>query len=136
MSFYGRLRPRCKPGRRVVLQPRCKPGRFLRYSRNRTNALTNHSTMVPFSCVVWKVVFVLAFVANAVRSLGVRRGFAVGKKNKLDHKLVMKTIDGFTPSSLDDCFTSRKGKKAWARYDIPWSVVTHVNILNAPAGSS
>ena len=33
MSFYERLRPRCKPGRMVGLPPRCKPGRFPHYWR-------------------------------------------------------------------------------------------------------
>ena len=82
------------------------------------------------------IVFILTvFVGNAVQSLPIRRGFSYGKRNEVTSSLVEKVIDLETPQSIDDCYVSPRGKKPWARFDIPWSLITHVDILNVPAGN-
>ena len=76
------------------------------------------------------------FISNAVHLLPLRRGFSYGPGGELTSTLVEKVIDQDPPESIEDCYVSPEGKQSWARFDIPWSAVTHVNILNVPTGKS
>ena len=80
--------------------------------------------------------FFTEFISNAVHLLPLRRGFSYGPGGELTSTLVENVIDLDPPISIEDCYVSPEGKQSWARFDIPWSAVTHVNILNVPTGNS
>ena len=78
---------------------------------------------------------------ESVRPLNIRRGFALDKNGSMEFSVIESVFQEKISKKqetlvLEDCFLSTDGQKAWARFDIEWSVVTHINILNVPKGNS
>ena len=73
------------------------------------------------------------FVNNPVEKLNIRRGFSIGPQGDIDWLAIQKLLDNKESDSSRECFQSIEGQKSWARFDIPWSLVTHVDIQNVPA---
>ena len=76
-----------------------------------------------------------------MRPLTIRRGFALDKNGSMDFSAIESVFreeisEKQDTSVLEDCFLSTDGQKAWARFNIEWSAVTHINILNVPKGNS
>ena len=40
-------------------------------------------------------------------------------------------IDGQFKTQPEDCFVSNKKTEGWAKFDLPWSFVTHIKLLNS-----
>ena len=71
------------------------------------------------------------FVEEAVRRIKVERGHVLTQDGAIEEEEIEKALDGSNHTDLKECFVSRRHQKAWATLEIPWSSVTHVNILNS-----
>ena len=81
--------------------------------------------------------FILVLIRDAVRELEVY--LATGKRELADadeksvitqEHFITNTVDGQFDTDPFYCFTADKPTNGWAQFYIPWSLVTHVQLLN------
>ena len=73
-------------------------------------------------------------VKDAVRPLQVTRSFVLGADGRVENDSLTNVVKGNYSIDSPDCYRSSKVDKGWVTLDIPWSLVTHVNILTAESG--
>ena len=87
----------------------------------------NFNLLSPFLFAQYKW-FCLEFVQNAIRKIEIRRGHAIDNDGFQEPKQLAKTLE------TSDCFEKKPGKRPWVTFQIPWSIITHVNILSVNKG--
>ena len=73
-------------------------------------------------------------MTDAVRPLRVTRSFALGEDGTTENDSLTRAVEGDYSTDSPDCYRAGKADKGWVTLHIPWSLVTHVNILTAESG--
>ena len=79
--------------------------------------------------------FCLEAVTEEMRNLEIRRGGEFSSHWTRVPSSIDKAIDGATGTTESECFVSTAAVgESWITFEIPWSIVSHINILTMHSG--